>query len=90
MTAERYAITLRDQTSGQDRGLAEVTTGRLSTRCGERARLRFRRMRSLQTFAAVHAFTSNHFNQDRGLSSRHIFKAGRAATLDEWRRLGAV
>jgi putative transposase len=51
--------------------------------------LRFRRMRSLQTFAVVHAPVSNHFNQDRCLSSRAVFKAGRAAALDEWRRLGA-
>ena len=30
--------------------------------------LRFRRMRSLQKFAAVHASVSNHFNQERSLS----------------------
>ncbi len=34
----------------------------------ERAMLRFRRMRSLQKFAAVHASVSNHFNQERSLS----------------------
>lgn len=52
--------------------------------------LRFRRMRSLQTFAAVHASVSNHFNQDRSPSSRPVFKAARAAALDELRRLGAA
>ena len=36
----------------------------------ERAMLRFRRMRSLQKFAAVHASVSNHFNQERHLYSR--------------------
>lgn len=55
----------------------------------ERAMLRFRRMRSLQKFAAVHASVSNHFNQERSLSSRHLFKANRAAALAEWRQLGA-
>ncbi len=54
----------------------------------ERAMLRFRRMRSLQKFAAVHVSVSNHFNQGRNLSSRDIFKANRAAALDEWRGLG--
>ena len=33
----------------------------------ERAMLRFRRMRSLQKFAAVHASVYNHFNQERHL-----------------------
>lgn len=54
----------------------------------ERAMLRFRRMRSLQKFAAVHAFVSNHFNAERNLSSRAIFKQNRAAALAEWRGLG--
>ena len=46
--------------------------------------LRFRRMRSLQKFAAVHASVSNHFNQKRSLSSRDIFKVQRTAALTEW------
>jgi len=56
----------------------------------ERAMLRFRRMRCLQKFAAVHASVSNHFNQERSLSSRHLFKANRAAALAEWRVLCAA
>ena len=56
----------------------------------ERAMLRFRRMRSLQKFAAVHASVSNLFNTDRSLSSRDIFKINRAAALAEWRGLGAA
>ncbi|CUH10424.1 Transposase IS66 family protein [Jannaschia seosinensis] len=55
----------------------------------ERAMQRFRRMRSLQKFAAVHASVSNHFNQQRSLSSRDIFKTNRAAALAEWRGLCA-
>ena len=56
----------------------------------ERAMLRFRRMRSLQKFAAVHASVSNHFTLDRSLSSRPNFKAYRAAALAEWRGLCAA
>jgi putative transposase len=38
----------------------------------------------------VHAAVSNHFNQERSLSSRLLFKANRAAALAEWRELGAA
>lgn len=62
----------------------------LSFRRRERAILRFRRMRTLQKFAAVHASVSNHFNQERSLSSRQNFKANRAAALAEWRALCAA
>jgi putative transposase len=55
----------------------------------ERAMLRFRRMRSLQKFAFVHASVHNHFNQERSLTSRTIFKQTRAAALAEWRGLCA-
>jgi len=53
----------------------------------ERAMLRFRRLRSLQKFAAVHSSAFNHFNSERSLSSRQIFKRNRAAALSEWRGL---
>jgi putative transposase len=56
----------------------------------ERAMLRFRRMRTLQKFASVHASVHNHFNQQRSLSSRQNFKANRAAALAEWRGLLAA
>jgi len=67
-----------------------VENSHLPLRRRERAMLRFRRMRSLQKFAAVHASVSNHFNQERSLSSRHIFKVNRTAALEEWRQLGAA
>lgn len=51
----------------------------------ERAMLRFRRMRSLQKFASVHASVTNPFNQERSLTKRDHFKANRAAALTEWR-----
>lgn len=56
----------------------------------ERAMLRFRRMRSLQKFAAVHSSIYNHFNQERHLYGRDNFKLNRAAALAEWRQLGAA
>jgi putative transposase len=56
----------------------------------ERAMLRFRQMRSLQKFAALHGAIYSHFNQERHLSSRPIFKERRAAALAEWRQLGAA
>ncbi len=53
----------------------------------ERAMLRFRRMRSLQKFAGVHASVSKDFNQERSLTKRTIFKEARSAALAEWRQL---
>ena len=55
----------------------------------ERAMLRFLRMRSLQKCTSVHASVTNHFNQERSLSSRPLFKLNRAAALAEWRGLCA-
>jgi putative transposase len=54
----------------------------------ERAMLRFRQMRSLQKFVAIHGSVHNHFNQERRLYSRDNFKLNRAAVLSEWRGLG--
>jgi len=55
----------------------------------ERAMLRFRQMKSLQKFTAVHASVHNHFNQDRHLTDRETYKANRSAALAEWRSLMA-
>ena len=55
----------------------------------ERAMIRFRRMRTLQKFVAVHASSHNHFNQDRSLSQRDHFKANRTTALAVWRGLCA-
>jgi hypothetical protein len=38
---------------------------------------------------AVHASIHNHFNHDRYLKRRDIFKQNRCATLAEWRQLAA-
>ena len=50
----------------------------------------FRRMRSLQKFAAIHSSVYNHFNRERSLSSRDVFKLNRTVALAEWRQLGAA
>jgi transposase-like protein len=41
----------------------------------EGAMAKFRNIRSLQKFAAVHALIQNHFNLDRHLHRRSVFKA---------------
>ena len=66
-----------------------VENSHLPFRRRERAMRRFRRMRSLQKSASVHASVYNHFNQERSLSTISNFKLNRAAALAEWRGLGA-
>ena len=56
----------------------------------ERAMLRFRQMKSLQKFVAVHSSVHNHFNLERHLYSRANFKLNRAAALADWGQLCAA
>ena len=56
----------------------------------ERAMQRFRSMRSLQKFVAIHSSVQNHFNLERHLYSREKFKLNRTAALAEWRGLCAA
>ena len=51
----------------------------------ERAMERFRRLKTLQKFAAVHGTVHNHFNQERHLISRDLYRERRSAALAEWR-----
>ena len=48
---------------------------------------RFRRMKTLQKFAAVHGTVHNHFSQERHLISRDLYRARRSAALAEWRKV---
>ena len=50
---------------------------------------RFRDIKTLQKFASAHASIHNHFNNDRPLNRRDIFKQNRASALAEWRQLAA-
>jgi putative transposase len=56
----------------------------------ERAMQRFRSMRTLQKFVAVHASVHNHFNQERHLYSLANFELNRTAALAEWGGLGTA
>ena len=51
--------------------------------------LRFRRMKTFQKFASVHAQIHNHFSQERHLVSRQIYKERRSAALAEWQAVMA-
>jgi len=87
-----YGATLKEIGAGDRQETGRWLNNRaenshLPFRRRERAMLRFRQMRSLQKFAAVHASVSNHFNQERSLYSRQNFKLHRAAALAEWRLL---
>ena len=55
----------------------------------EGAMAKFRDLKTLQTFASVHASIHNHFNHQRHLNRRGMFKQDRAAALAEWRQLAA-
>ena len=55
----------------------------------ERALQRFRSMKTLQKFSSVHAQVLNHFNQERHLVTRQVYKQRRSAALAEWRALAA-
>ncbi len=87
-----YGAALKDLGRGDDREMGRWVNNRaenshLPFRRRERAMQRFRRKRSLQRFASVHASVCNHFCQERTLSSRDHYKAARAAALAEWRGL---
>jgi putative transposase len=90
-----YGAALKDLGRGDDREMGRWMNNRaenshLPFRRRERAMLRFRRMRTLQKFASVHASVHNHFPTDRHLLNRDHFKQSRAAALAEWRGLFAA
>jgi putative transposase len=78
---------------------ADQTCGRWLNNRAENSHQPFRRregamadfwdIKTLQKFAAVHASVHDHFNFDRHLNRRDIFKQNRSAALAEWRQLAA-
>ncbi len=50
---------------------------------------RFRDIKTLQKFAFAHASIHNHFNHNRHLNSRDLFKQNRSAALAAWRQIAA-
>jgi putative transposase len=70
-----YCAALKDLGRGDDREMGRWMNNRaenshLPFRRRERAMLRFRRMRTLQKFASVHASVHNHFPTERHLQNR--------------------
>jgi putative transposase len=66
-----------------------VENSHLPFRRRERAMQRFRRMKTLQKFASIHASVHNHFSQERHLVSREVYKQRRSAAFAEWQNLVA-
>jgi len=66
-----------------------VKNSHLPFRRRERAMQRFRRMKSLQKFASVHASLHNHFSLERHLIDRDTYKEHRSAAWAEWQSLAA-
>ena len=90
-----YGAALKDLGLSDDRETGRWLNNRAENshqpfRRRERAMLRFRRMRSLQKFVAVHSSIHNQFNAERTISSRDNFKVSRTAALSEWRQLCAA
>ena len=77
ITAERHEVGNRAENSHQP------------FRRRERAMLCFRSMRTLQKFSSVHAQVQNHFNKERHLITRQVYKQRRSIALAEWRALAA-
>jgi putative transposase len=50
---------------------------------------KFRDIRTLQKFAAVHASLHDYFHQGRHLNRRNIFKEKRSVAPADWRQLAA-
>jgi putative transposase len=90
-----YGAALKDLGRGDNREMGRWLNNRaenshLPFRRRERAMLRFRRMRTLQKFASVHASVHNHFPTERHLQNRNTYKLTRADALAEWRGLLAA
>ena len=90
-----YGAALKDLGRGDDREMGRWLNNRaenshLTFRRRERAILRFRRMRTLQKLASVHASVHPHFPPERHLQNRNTHEPTRAAALAEWRGLLAA
>nr|WP_223798799.1 IS6 family transposase [Sphingomonas nostoxanthinifaciens] len=89
-----YQAAMRELGNGDRQEMGRHTNNRvenshLSFRRRERAMLRFRRTKTLQKFASVHANVSNHFNLERHLVDRQTYKLRRSAALAEWQILAS-
>lgn len=85
-----YRAAMRDRRNEEEQEIGLWTNNRVENshlpfRRRERAMLRFRQMKILQKFANVHANILNHFNLERHLVDREIYKERRSAAQAEWR-----
>jgi putative transposase len=55
----------------------------------ERAMQRFRSIKTLQKFSSIYAEIHDHFDQERHLVTRRVYKQRRAIALAEWRAVAA-
>jgi putative transposase len=90
-----YGAALKDFGRGDDGEMGRwlnngAENSHLPFRRRERAMLRFRRMRTLQKLASVHASVHNYFPTERHLQDRDTYKETRVAALAEWRGLFAA
>ena len=67
----------------------QVENSHQTFRRREGAMSKFRAIKTLQKFAAVDASIFNHFNHDRHLNSRSVYKQKHSVALAEWRQLAA-
>ena len=87
-----YPAAMKDLGNLESREMGRYLNNRaenshLPFRRRERAMQRFRQMKSLQKFAAVHASFHNHFNSERHLVDRQTFKLRRLVAMAEWQSL---
>jgi putative transposase len=69
---------------------ADQTCGRWLNNRVENSHQPFRRReRAIAKFRGMKTLQNNHFNHDRHLSHRDVFKQNRSAALAEWRQLAA-
>jgi putative transposase len=66
-----------------------VENSHMPFRRRERAMLRFRRIKTLQKSASVHASVHIHFSQERPLVDHETYKLRHSAALVEWQNLVA-
>jgi transposase-like protein len=84
-TTARVSVAARAKFPAMGRMNNRAEYSHLPFRRRERAMIRFRRMKTLQKFAAVHGTVHNHFSQERHLISRDLYRERRSAALAEWR-----
>ena len=69
------------EAAGQSVSTRHASNSRLQR---EPAMQRFRSIKTLQKFSSIHPDVHDHFNQERHLVSRRIYKQRRAIALAEW------